>query len=145
MRRLILPARHNDLVVVARPTEANGLPKEFVERMLAAGRPMIIASSCRSESLTGKIMICWKETAEAARTAGAAMPLLEKAEHVIVASVTEPGRHDTETVSDLVRQAAWHGIHANAQVIAANHQTVCRSAVNCENRILKVLAAVSSG
>jgi hypothetical protein len=41
MRRLILPARHNDLVVAARPTEANGLPKEFVERVLVAGRPMI--------------------------------------------------------------------------------------------------------
>jgi hypothetical protein len=90
MRHLILPARHNDLVVVARPTEANGLPKEFVERLLAAGRPMIIASSRRPESLIGTMMICWKETAEAARTVGAAMPLLEKADHVIFASVAEP-------------------------------------------------------
>jgi nucleotide-binding universal stress UspA family protein len=55
------------------------------------------------------------------------MPLLEKADHVIFASVAEPGREDTETVSDLVRQTAWHGICASAQVIAANHQTVAEA------------------
>jgi len=36
-----------------------------------------------------------------------------------------PGRH--RPVSYLVRQAAWHGIHASAQVIAANHETVAKA------------------
>lgn len=135
MRHLMLRARHNDLVVAARPTTTNGLPEEFVERLLGAGRPIILASDRPPTSLTGTVMVCWKETAEAARTLGAAMPLLEKSSLVIFASVAEPGGEDPATVSDLVQQAAWHGIHARAHIVAADHCTVAdalrREAQSC--------------
>lgn len=39
------------------------------------------------QTLTGTVMVCWKETAEAARAVSAAMPFLTRADRVVVVSV----------------------------------------------------------
>jgi hypothetical protein len=89
-RRLVFCTRHYDLVVLGRPTAPNGLPPDLPERLLlGSGRPLLIAPPRLSDWIPGTVMVCWKETAEAARAVGAAMPLLAKAEHVILARVEE--------------------------------------------------------
>jgi nucleotide-binding universal stress UspA family protein len=121
LKRIILSARHNDLVVVGRAKSANGLPADFLEQLLiGCGRPVVISSSATPPTLTGTIMVCWKETAESARAVGAAMPFLTRAKRVVVVSVAENDEDLAEPMSDIARQLAWNGIHAGTRIITPN-------------------------
>jgi nucleotide-binding universal stress UspA family protein len=117
LKRIILRARHNDLVVIGRARKANGLPIDFIEELLiGCGRPVLISNSTPPPTLTGTIMVCWKETAEAARAVSAAMPFLTRADRVVVVSIAE-SEDLTETMSDVARQLAWNGVHAETRII----------------------------
>jgi nucleotide-binding universal stress UspA family protein len=120
LKRILLRARHNDLVVVGRAKKANGLPTDFIEDLLiGCGRPVLISGSPARPTLTGTIMVCWKETAEAARAVGAAMPFLTKANRVVVVSVAE-SEDPSEVVSDVVRQLAWNGVRAETRIVQSS-------------------------
>ena len=119
-RRLIFCARHYDRVAAARPTGPNGLPPDLLERLLlGCGRPLLIAPAQLSDSFFGTVMVCWKETAEAARAVAAAMPLLAKADRVILASVEEDDPSLAHGLADLARHLAWHGISDEIELIPA--------------------------
>ena len=63
LKRIMFRARHNDLVVVGRAKTANGLPADFLEQLLVGcGRPVLIAGSAPTQTPTGTIMVCWKES-----------------------------------------------------------------------------------
>lgn len=118
-RRLLSTARHYDLVVLARPTRPNGLPPDLLEQVLmGSGRPLLIASAKPPASLE-TIMVCWKETAEAARAIAASMPFLADAKRVIIAAVEEGDPSLSNSVADLSRQLAWHGITARIELISS--------------------------
>jgi nucleotide-binding universal stress UspA family protein len=120
LKRILLRARHNDLVVVGRAKKANGLPADFIEELLiGCGRPVLISASTPRSTLTGTIMVCWKETAEAARAVSAAMPFLTRADRVVVVSVAE-NEDLTEAMSDVARQLAWNGVRAETRIIVPN-------------------------
>src|SRR5205814_6085008 len=90
LERLTFHARHNDLVVMARASKSDGLPEDRIESLLmGCGRPLLIASSGAPKSLLGTVMICWKECPDAARAVSAAMPLLSKAQRVVLVSIKE--------------------------------------------------------
>jgi nucleotide-binding universal stress UspA family protein len=121
LKRIIFRARHNDLVVVGRAKKANGLPADFLEQLLiGCGRPVLISNSMPPPTLTGTIMVCWKETAEAARAVGAAMPFLTNAKRVVIVSVAENDEDISEAMRDVARQFAWNGIHAETRIITPN-------------------------
>jgi nucleotide-binding universal stress UspA family protein len=120
LKRIMLRARHNDLVVVGRAKKANGLPADFLEELLmGCGRPVLIANAAPPSTLTGTIMVCWKETAESARAVGVAMPLMTQAKRVVIVGIAENGDL-TEAMSDVARQLAWTGIHAETRIITPN-------------------------
>jgi hypothetical protein len=111
-----LRARHYDLIVIGRPTAPNGLPPNLLERLLlGSGRPLLIPSRSPSHPLLSTVLVCWKETAEASRAVGAAMPLLTKAERVVVAGVEEDDPSLANGLTDLSSQLAWHGINASIE------------------------------
>jgi hypothetical protein len=119
-RRLIFRARHYDLVAAGRPMGLNGLPPDLLERLLlGCGRPLLIAPAQLSDPFLVTVMVCWKETAEAARAVAAAMPLLAKAEHVTLASVEEDNPSLTDGLADLACHLAWHGISSEIELIPA--------------------------
>jgi len=121
MRYLMLRARHHDLTMAARQSRPDGLPDDFLAQLvLGSGRPLLLAGSRAPQTLTGTVMVCWKECPEAARALTAAMPLLTRADHVVFVTVPETGDGDADAVHDLVRQVAWHGISAVGQVVPAN-------------------------
>ena len=64
-------------------------------------------------------MVCWKETAEAARAVAAAMPLLVKAERVVLASVEEHDPSLADGLADLSRQLVWHGVNAEVEFMSS--------------------------
>ncbi len=62
LKRILFHARHHDLVVVGRAKAANGLPADFLERLLiGCGRPVLIAGAPTAPRLGGTVMVCWKD------------------------------------------------------------------------------------
>jgi nucleotide-binding universal stress UspA family protein len=121
LERLMVSARHSDLVVLGRPSRANGLPQELIELvLLGSGRPVLLAPSHPVERLTGTALVCWRETPEAARALAAAMPLLAKSRRVIILSVGERADASREHGADVARQLAWHGVPAEARWLASD-------------------------
>jgi nucleotide-binding universal stress UspA family protein len=121
LRRLTIHARHSDLVVMGRTKRPNGLPSDLLELLLMrCGRPILIACSTPPRNLTGTIMVCWRETADAARATLAAMPFLIKATRVIFAAVNAGEDDLKDAVNDAASQFRWNGIATETQIVSAN-------------------------
>jgi nucleotide-binding universal stress UspA family protein len=113
LARLLMQARHSDLVVLGRRRNRDHLPGGLIEEFLArGGRPVIIASDHPPQSVAGTIVVGWKEAPEAARALAAAMPLLRQARRVVLLAVREEGGASREALEDLARQLAWHRVTA---------------------------------
>lgn len=114
LQRLLRASRHNDLAVMARAMKPDGLPAKRLEKLLLeSGRPIIIVPPDRPMKKLGTTMVCWRETSDAARAVSAAMPLLVKAQRVIVVSVTEDEIAGAAAADHVVQQLAWHGVKAD--------------------------------
>jgi nucleotide-binding universal stress UspA family protein len=125
MERLTYHARHCDLVVMGRANQKQGLPQNALERLvLVCGRPMLVVATAAPQRLTGTIMVCWKESANAARAVAAAMPILTKAKRVVFTSVLERDDSGVDALKDLARQFAWNGVATETQVIAAKGRKI---------------------
>jgi nucleotide-binding universal stress UspA family protein len=123
--RLMLHARHSDLVVLGRASRADGLPQDLIGLVLLdSGRPVLLAPARPVERLTGTVLVFWNETPEAARALAAAVPLLAKSRCVIVLTVGERQEISAENGVDIVRQLAWHGVSAEARWMASNGRAI---------------------
>jgi nucleotide-binding universal stress UspA family protein len=124
-QRLLRLARHNDLVVMGRSKAANGLPPDIIETLLLnSGRPILLAPAKAPARLTGTIMVCWRETPDAARALGAALPFLTKAERVVFVGVEEKGNDIADALAEIAGQFRWHGVAADVQVIAPERRAI---------------------
>lgn len=122
---MIFRVRHSDLVVLGRPSRVDGLPQDLVDRiLLGSGRPVLLAPSRPVERLTGTVLVCWKESAEASRALAAAMPLLAKSSRVVVLSVGERYETSRENGVDVARQLAWHGVPAEARWVPSDGRAI---------------------
>jgi len=81
---------------------------------------MLIACSTPPREITGTIMVCWRDTADAARATSAAMPFLTKAARVIFAAVHGGGGELEAAVNDAASQFRWNGIASEVQIASAN-------------------------
>jgi len=123
LARLLAHTRHCDAVVLGRQRNRDHLPGGLIEELLArGGRPVIIANDHPPQSLAGTIVVAWKETAEAARALGAAMPLLKEARRVVLLAVREEGGASSEALEHLAWELTWHGINAEVSLVGdASH------------------------
>jgi nucleotide-binding universal stress UspA family protein len=111
-------ARHVDLIVMGRPGRSNGLTRSHLETVLSAGgRPLLIAPSARRSSIAGTAFVCWKESPEAARALSAALPLLARAQRIVVASVAEDPDQTEEPLQAVARYLAFHGLTAELRLM----------------------------
>jgi nucleotide-binding universal stress UspA family protein len=130
-------ARHNDLTVLGRRrSHSQALPPELMELLLlGCGRPVLIAAKAPPLLLTGTILICWKESSEAARSLAFAMPFLEKADHVILVNVEEREDRPADALRGSAEHLAWHGIRVETQSIPPNGRStselLCAAARSC--------------
>jgi len=118
--QLARAGRHNDMVVLGRHTRADGFPADFIDRiLLRCGRPILLAPAAAPATLSGTVMVAWKETPEAARALSAALPLLGKAGRVVIANVREAGNETADPLDEVARHLAWHGVDADVCSIDA--------------------------
>jgi nucleotide-binding universal stress UspA family protein len=116
---LMLRARYSDLVVMGRPQTVDLMPYNLIEWLLMdAGRPVLIAPDSNGASVTGTVVVGWKESPEAARAVAASMPLLRLARRVVLVGVEEKVAAGSEPLEHLARQLAWHGISAETRYVA---------------------------
>jgi nucleotide-binding universal stress UspA family protein len=124
-RRLMFHARHSDLVVMARSKCPNGLPPDLIEVMLlGCGRPILLAAANTAPNLTGTIMVCWRETPDAARAMTAAMPFLTKANRVVFVGVEERNNEVADAVRDVASQFGWCGVPSDVLILASKGRPI---------------------
>ena len=118
---LVRRARFNDLVVVEHPAGGGGFtPNGGGTVVQGSGRPVLIAPPESPKRLPRTIAVAWKDTPEAARAVMAAMPLLAKAERIVLVSVNEDGaaaaplRLSLQNATDHLR---WHGFTVEARYV----------------------------
>jgi nucleotide-binding universal stress UspA family protein len=113
-------ARYADLVIVGQsePDDATTTPSDLAETVvIASERPVLIVPHIGVTKPPGKtVMLCWNGSREAARAATGALPILKKADKVIILLV-DP-RNDGDPEGPGGRVATWlarHGVNADVE------------------------------
>jgi nucleotide-binding universal stress UspA family protein len=130
-RVVSMHARYADLVVLGQvdpdqpPYVGHHLPKEVV---LSAGRPVLIVPyDWALETLGDRVLIAWDASREAARAVSDALPILERAGSVLVASVNPkqtPLDHGELPGADIALHLARHGIDMEVRSIEVDRMEV---------------------
>jgi len=122
---LVRHARCSDLTVLtqADPSALNFYAaKDLVESViLHSARPtLVLPYAGRFESFGNRVLVAWNDSREAARAVSDALPMLQRASAVEVASWSEGLTTDDKTVRPqldaLHKWLMWHGVSAHMQV-----------------------------
>jgi nucleotide-binding universal stress UspA family protein len=110
-------ARFHDFIVVEGGAKHDlMLSKDDVGRLIVgAGRAILLVPPAPHNGSLKSIAIAWKNCPEAARAVTAAMPLLTKAEKIVVLSAEENGNESeacAESLDNLTNYLRWHGLRA---------------------------------
>lgn len=132
--RLLARSHCRDLVVTARSHVGDGVPRDLLEVLvLGCGRPVIIVPDNQPLPAPDTILVCWKDCAEAARAAGAALALLKRAQRVVIANVEEDSA--SAGLGDFVRQLAWHGIESDVLCLPRSKTSVSGALLAAARRV----------
>ena len=109
-----------DLIVLGRTTKYYAGDWNIVceAALFESGRPVLIAGNEPPESVARRVVIVWNGSTETARTVALGMPLLERAESVVVVTpvnATVPGPSGEELATHLRRR----GLNASAEDLDA--------------------------
>ncbi len=118
-------ARLFDLTVVGRPVQGASTPAaSTLETVLFdSGRPILIAPPNPPKSLGSTAVVSWNASTETARAVAFAMPLLRRAERVVVLAV-EGVMVAGPTAADAARHLQQNGIAAESREAATNGRSV---------------------
>ncbi|MEI9993493.1 MAG: universal stress protein [Rhizomicrobium sp.] len=102
---IIIAGRRHDLIVVGRDAEPFGISTaDLAGIIVGCGRPVLLAPGKLPPATGRTIAIAWKSTAEAARAVTAAMPLIARAERIVVLAAIEAGLEDAEAEAALLAE-----------------------------------------
>ncbi|HXZ51017.1 MAG TPA: universal stress protein [Burkholderiales bacterium] len=117
LEAVTLHARYADLVVIAQDdgSGTSGVSEQFAQRLLlAAGRPVLVVPYAREKRPIGeKIVVAWNAGRESTRAVTDALPLLQAAKHVNVASFNPgppDGGHGQVPGADIALFLSRHGV-----------------------------------
>lgn len=118
---LATEARAADLLIVGRREKGiTFIPNQSLDigdAIMRAGRPMLVVPPRKTFLALNRILIAWKDTAEARKAVAAALPLLESAQDVMIVEVTSDERENeiaTRRVVDVAKWLQQHNITASA-------------------------------
>lgn len=125
-------ARAADLIVAggapaASPALYHDQAVSLGELVLAAGRPVFVVPPVATPFVGAAVIIAWKDTREARRAVADALPLLQRAQTVVVLEICgeiDAGLAEVQT-QDVARALGRHGVTAQGQVIVAPDHEVC--------------------
>jgi nucleotide-binding universal stress UspA family protein len=113
-----------DLIMAHKPpSNADAEPSLMLEAALReTGRPVLVIPRALKERLGRAIAVAWNGSIEVSRALAFAMPVLERAERVVVLHVHEDTIYGPPA-SDAVEFLAWHGIAATSAMLPAGVRT----------------------
>ena len=114
-----------DLTIVGRPTSTSPSPRmsTLEAALFESGRPILIAPPNAPEDLGQSVMIAWNGSTETARATAFSMPILTKAERVVVLTVeggTVPGPSGQALTDMLIA----NGIPAEEKTVPAGNEAI---------------------
>jgi nucleotide-binding universal stress UspA family protein len=102
----------SDIVVSAAPTTGSN-DTGLEAALFDTGRPMLLApEDGNADVIGGTVVIAWNGSVEASHAVVAAMPLLNRAEHVFAFTVPK-GALQLNAAKELAAYLSWHGIRAS--------------------------------
>lgn len=104
-----------DLVVVGGPGDP-ARTASLNAALLETGRPVLVAPKAAPPVIGRRPALAWNGSAQAGRAVTAALPLLAKAEKVVVLAAGAEERPGP-SLEELVAYLAWHGVTAEAYAI----------------------------
>lgn len=122
-------SRYADLIVLPPDTPLTNLTTPASARagsvVMAAGRPALIVPNNYANAAIGqRVLVAWKPSAEAARAVHDALPLLQRAEAVIVMRVNpDPEEPKHNPGFDLATHLARHGVKVTVTPVLAPDTT----------------------
>jgi nucleotide-binding universal stress UspA family protein len=124
----VVHAHRADIVVAGQPLsegEHAGFASDLLYALLMqAGRPLLVIPHVGEYPVVGRqVLIAWKETRESARAVSDALPLLKRAEKVVVMPVASPGDSDSgdaQSGAGIVTWLARHGVVAQVRAEVAD-------------------------
>ncbi len=114
-------ARLADLVVAAR--DSNQIPGRLAEIVMKSGRPVLVAPTKFAGPIGETVAVAWKDGPESARALTVAMPVLMKAERVLLVFVREDPDNDgpeLRRLHELKARLGRHGIRAEVSAVHAS-------------------------
>ena len=114
-------ARAYDLTVLSRPGNRGALMSTLESALFDSGRPVLMAPPSSPKSLGQTVLIHWNASTEMSRAISMAMPILCKAQRVMLLTVegnVVPG----PAAKDGLRHLADHGIAATEKTLGARGQ-----------------------
>lgn len=130
-----LQGRVSDLIIIPHSKSGNAT-QTFVEAILHTGRPVLLVPRGMSEFKLGNVIIGWDGGLECARAVQQALPFLNRATGVTIATGadSEGNRPEPEAAA---RFLAFHGI-------AADHRTLSVDAASAGAGLLELAADLGS-
>lgn len=110
-----------DLLVLGQADEddkrTGALPPGLVPELIAGtGKPaLVVPRTGYFEPLARRVLVAWKPTREAARAVTAALPWLQQAQHVHLATQPGPDGELERTLGPLQHWLALHGVQAGVE------------------------------
>lgn len=109
-----------DLLVLGRSREGGAIPMDVMDAaVMETGRPVLIVPARPPEQIGQTIAIAWKDAAEAASAVAAAMPLLARAQRVVILSIDEDTRTDADACERLRQALVWHNRSTTVRCLPA--------------------------
>jgi nucleotide-binding universal stress UspA family protein len=119
---LTIHARAADIIVASRPApgEGHAFAANCADLVMRAGLPVLIAADAGQPFSGRRILVGWKNTREARAALTAAMPLLTRADEVILTAIVneaEVGAQHAE-LGQVAQRLTRHGVRVSCEVIA---------------------------
>ena len=131
VEQIILRAFCHDLVVFSRPEAPATLSTLSIgDVLVGCGHPLLLAPSKPCASLISSVVIAWKDAPASARAVSAAMPLLAKADKIVILEAVEDGDDAQAAINSTERLAAHlrcHGLKPQTGHVKFDHRDACQS------------------
>lgn len=119
----------NDLLIIPQPRD--GIPTAtFEAAILRSGKPVLLVPRTLTAFKADRILVAWNGSTEGARALGLALPLLQRAREVVIATGSRGSACDPSP-QQLAAYLARHGIQAQCKAFDNSHSSTGSALLQC--------------
>lgn len=127
-KELALHARSADLIVASRPQKhaSSSYAPTPSDLVMEAGAPVLFASDPSKPFDASRIVVGWKDTRESRRALSDALPMLQRAEEVVVVEIDGDIKPLAERagLEEIAARLARHGVRVRTETAARSRATI---------------------